>query len=139
MELAVLIAAVVGAGLAAAAGLVRADRRAGSADGHAADAVAGLLASGAIIASLVLSLAALAALADQPSASRRRMHGDARDGGARGRRARSTMPRNHPCTHLPPPQRPVAGDWYTVCEFGSLRLSIGYYIDALTRGDVRAW
>lgn len=29
---------------------------------------------------------------------------------------------------------PIAGDWYTLAEFGSLRLTIGYYIDALTLG-----
>jgi len=28
--------------------------------------------------------------------------------------------------------RPIAGNWYTLAEFGSLRLTIGYYIDALT-------
>lgn len=28
--------------------------------------------------------------------------------------------------------RPVAGDWYTLAQFGSLRLTVGYYIDALT-------
>ena len=28
----------------------------------------------------------------------------------------------------------LAGEWYTLAEFGSLRLTIGYYIDALTLG-----
>jgi len=27
---------------------------------------------------------------------------------------------------------PLTSDWYTLCEFGSVRLSLGYYIDALT-------
>ncbi len=27
---------------------------------------------------------------------------------------------------------PINGNWYDLCEFGSLKLSIGYYIDALT-------
>ncbi|MEX0586756.1 MAG: proton-conducting transporter membrane subunit, partial [Pirellulales bacterium] len=27
---------------------------------------------------------------------------------------------------------PLAGDWYTLGEFGRLRLTVGYYIDALT-------
>ena len=27
---------------------------------------------------------------------------------------------------------PLAGDWYTLGQFGSLRLAVGYYIDALT-------
>ena len=28
--------------------------------------------------------------------------------------------------------QPFSGDWYTLASFGRLRLSIGYYIDALT-------
>ena len=28
--------------------------------------------------------------------------------------------------------QPISGDWYTLGQFGSLRLGIGYYIDALT-------
>ena len=34
-------------------------------------------------------------------------------------------------THDSPPQ-PVSGDWYVLGAFGSLRLTIGYYIDSLT-------
>ena len=30
------------------------------------------------------------------------------------------------------PAGPYAGDWYTLGEFGKLKMSIGYYIDALT-------
>jgi NADH-quinone oxidoreductase subunit L len=33
-------------------------------------------------------------------------------------------------TNGPPPY--VAGDWYTLCQFGNLKLTIGYYIDTLT-------
>ena len=33
----------------------------------------------------------------------------------------------------PPPQY-VSGEWYSLAEFGSLKLTIGYYIDALTVG-----
>ncbi len=28
--------------------------------------------------------------------------------------------------------RPLSGDWYTLAEFGSVKLALGYYIDALT-------
>ncbi len=28
------------------------------------------------------------------------------------------------------------GDWYTLCQFGNLKLTIGYYIDTLTLHDV---
>ena len=27
---------------------------------------------------------------------------------------------------------PITGDWYTLGQFGTLRLTIGYYIDSLT-------
>ncbi len=33
-------------------------------------------------------------------------------------------------TNGPPPY--IAGDWYTLAEFGNLKLTIGYYIDTLT-------
>ena len=33
-----------------------------------------------------------------------------------------------------PPPEYVSGEWYTLAEFGSLKLTIGYYIDALTVG-----
>src|SRR5687767_14859562 len=33
-------------------------------------------------------------------------------------------------TNEPPPY--IAGDWYTLAQFGSLKLTIGYYIDTLT-------
>ena len=36
----------------------------------------------------------------------------------------------HDASHEVPPA--VTGDWYTLGEFGQLRLTIGYYIDALT-------
>jgi NADH-quinone oxidoreductase subunit L len=36
----------------------------------------------------------------------------------------------HHATNGPPPY--VAGDWYTLAQFGSLKLTIGYYIDTLT-------
>ena len=39
----------------------------------------------------------------------------------------------HPVTFpLPETVEPVAGNWYSLGRFGSLELSIGYYIDALT-------
>ena len=28
--------------------------------------------------------------------------------------------------------KPLSGDWYTLAHFGTLRLTIGYYVDALT-------
>jgi NADH-quinone oxidoreductase subunit L len=38
--------------------------------------------------------------------------------------------REHHATNGPPAY--VAGDWYTLAQFGSLKLTIGYYIDTLT-------
>ena len=34
--------------------------------------------------------------------------------------------------HAPPTVDAVHGDWYTLAEFGSLKLTIGCYIDSLT-------
>ena len=34
--------------------------------------------------------------------------------------------------HGETPVQPVAGDWYTLAAFGDLKITIGYYIDALT-------
>jgi proton-translocating NADH-quinone oxidoreductase chain L len=34
--------------------------------------------------------------------------------------------------HAEPTVRPITGDWYALGEFGSLRITIGYYIDSLT-------
>ncbi len=65
---------------------------------------AGLLATGAIVSGLVLSLAALICwLSVHPLAA----------------------------SQAEPPV-PICGDWYTLAQFGSLYLTIGYYIDSLT-------
>ncbi len=36
--------------------------------------------------------------------------------------------------HAPQMQKtvPITGEWYSLCEFGSLKVTIGYYIDSLT-------
>jgi NADH-quinone oxidoreductase subunit L len=65
---------------------------------------AGLLATAAILGSLALSLGALTCwLVEHPLAA----------------------------SHAGPVAA-LSGDWYTLAEFGSLRLTIGYYIDGLT-------
>lgn len=66
---------------------------------------AAYLATGAIGAALVLSLAALGAWLW-----------------------------HHPLAADSQAVAPLSGDWYTLAEFGKLRLAIGYYIDALTLG-----
>ena len=66
---------------------------------------AAYLATGAIGAALVLSLAALGAWLW-----------------------------HHPLAADSQAAAPLSGDWYTLAEFGKLRLAIGYYIDALTLG-----
>ncbi|MGQ9576429.1 MAG: NADH-quinone oxidoreductase subunit L [Thermoguttaceae bacterium] len=63
---------------------------------------AGYVATAAIGLSLVLSLFALAGWLGQ-----------------------------HPLSAAQPPE-PLSGDWYILARFGSLRLTVGYYIDALT-------
>ena len=39
---------------------------------------------------------------------------------------------SHDPAHSNPPSPSITGDWYTLGEFGKLRLTIGYYIDTLT-------
>ena len=39
---------------------------------------------------------------------------------------------SHDPAHSNPPSPSITGDWYTLGEFGALRLTIGYYIDTLT-------
>jgi NADH-quinone oxidoreductase subunit L len=38
----------------------------------------------------------------------------------------------HAAGHNNPPPPYITGDWYTLVQFGDLKLTIGYYIDALT-------
>lgn len=38
----------------------------------------------------------------------------------------------HAHAHDQPPVPAISGDWYSLAEFGSLKITIGYYIDALT-------
>ncbi len=71
--------------------------------GHGGKA-AGLLATGAIVSGFVLSLSALVCWL--------RVHSLA-------------------VSQTDPPA-PISGDWYTLGSFGSLSLTIGYYIDSLT-------
>ena len=38
-----------------------------------------------------------------------------------------------------PAKGPYTGEWYVLGQFGKLRLSIGYYVDALTVSGNDAW
>ena len=68
---------------------------------------AGYVATGAILTSFVLSITALCAwLWHYPLAAG-----------------------HHAAGHGP---KPIPGDWYVLAQFGSLKLTVGYYIDALT-------
>ncbi|MBN1911265.1 MAG: NADH-quinone oxidoreductase subunit L [Pirellulales bacterium] len=85
---------------------------------------AGYLATGAIVVSFVLSLIALLGwLSHHPIA-------DA------GHHAAETVEHGHEAaaSHAAPAEalKPVAGDWYALGRFGSLAITIGYYIDSLT-------
>jgi len=74
---------------------------------------AGYVAPGAIALSLVLSLVALGGwLVEHPVAAALAGHGEETAAGA-------SAP-------------PVSGDWYALGTFGSLAITIGYYIDSLT-------
>ncbi len=77
---------------------------------------AGYVAAGAILLSFVLSVTALVGWISAPDHALEApdyhvAHGE---------------------FHPPPTAEPVNGDWYTLAEFGSLELTVGYYIDSLT-------
>ncbi|NDC62506.1 MAG: NADH-quinone oxidoreductase subunit L [Planctomycetia bacterium] len=101
------------------------------------------VATAAIVASFVLSLAAFGAwLGAHPVAGAAHGghgaveagpgHGDA-DGG-HGDSGHATAGGGHGAAagHAPAVPAAYSGDWYTLYEGGRLRLSIGWYIDALT-------
>ena len=78
---------------------------------------AGYLATGAILAGFVLSVVAtLGWLAEHP-----------------------IVAAGHADAHAAEPIPPVSGEWYTLAAFGSLRITIGYYIDSLTLVHVLRW
>ena len=83
---------------------------------------AGFVATGAILASCVLSLAALGIWLGYHPVVAPQEHAATADAGEAAHEA-----------HAAAAESPhVNGEWYTVAEFGSLRMSIGYYIDSLT-------
>ncbi len=101
---------------------------------------AAYVATGAIGTSFVLSLIALGAwLGHHPlAASDHGSHAVAEashDPGETGHSDNQAADHEEEVPHHEPATvAPIAGDWYTLAEFGSLRLTIGYYIDALTLG-----
>jgi len=86
--------------------------------GHAA----GYVATTAILTALVLSLISMGLWLSQHPVSVANHH-DATQGAAH---------EEHAATKHAERIAPVTGDWYTLGEFGKLRITIGYYIDSLT-------
>jgi NADH-quinone oxidoreductase subunit L len=102
--------------------------------GHAGHK-AGYVATAAIGTSFVLSLIALTAwLWHHPLAASH--HGEAAahaTAQTESHEAEVTHEQGNDETHHESTAvAPLAGEWYTLAEFGSLRLTIGYYIDGLT-------
>jgi NADH-quinone oxidoreductase subunit L len=100
---------------------------------------AGHLAAGAVLVGFVLSVAALTQwlIVHPPGALLHLAAADAEHAQHPGPADRSegVEPPEHVerAGHAAlPPVDPISGDWYTLAAFGSLRLSIGYYIDTLT-------
>ncbi|MEX0678622.1 MAG: NADH-quinone oxidoreductase subunit L [Pirellulales bacterium] len=87
---------------------------------------AGYVATGAILASFVLSAFALFFVwlpnYDLP-AEAHPATAESSAGGAHAGEVEHAAPREKPA---------ITGDWYTLGQFGSLRITIGYYIDSLT-------
>jgi NADH-quinone oxidoreductase subunit L len=97
---------------------------------------AAYVATGAIGTSFVLSLIALGAwLGHHPlAAADHGSHAVAETLHDPSETAHSDDHEEAAAHHESATVAPIAGDWYTLAEFGSLRLTIGYYIDALTLG-----
>ncbi|MFH1918594.1 MAG: NADH-quinone oxidoreductase subunit L [Planctomycetota bacterium] len=97
---------------------------------------AGYVATGAILLGFVLSLSALVIwVGHHPVAAAH--HGEAEHGGETEHLAETEhggQADEHGATELAAADHvdPLVGDWYTLGEFGSLKITVGYYIDALT-------
>ena len=99
---------------------------------------AGLLATGTILASFLLAATALGvwlgghpiSAGAQDATGQHRLAAGSDHPALPGSGTHGAPPHAHPAA--PESIEPVSGDWYTLARFGSLRLTIGYYIDALT-------
>jgi NADH:ubiquinone oxidoreductase subunit 5 (subunit L)/multisubunit Na+/H+ antiporter MnhA subunit len=97
----------------------------------------GYLATLAIVTSAVLSIIAMFGAwvpNYYPSETAVAAHGEPASAGGETEHSDAEHPdAEHAHANNGPPAA-VTGDWYTLAEFGSLKLTIGYYIDALTVG-----
>ncbi|MFH1265355.1 MAG: NADH-quinone oxidoreductase subunit L, partial [Planctomycetota bacterium] len=85
---------------------------------------AGYVATGAILLGFVLSLSALVIwVGHHPVAATH--HGEAEHGGQADEHGEAEHAAAEHVT-------PLFDDWYVLGEFGSLKITVGYYIDALT-------
>ena len=117
---------------------------AGKRASYRTSALGGYVATGAIVLSAVLSFFALFGvwLPNHPLADATHHSESHEDETHSGSKASSPFmlvaaesdshdAEEHVTSSSPPA---YSGDWYDLCEFGKLKLSIGYYIDALTVG-----
>ncbi|MHB8900305.1 MAG: NADH-quinone oxidoreductase subunit L [Thermoguttaceae bacterium] len=100
---------------------------------------AGHVATGAIATSFVLSAIALGSWLWEhplggPSQGQGVRHAAESEPGGTGHAGNNGTADEPAAGHGPAAAAPVAGEWYTLAEFGSLRLTVGYYIDGLTLG-----
>ena len=95
---------------------------------------AGFVATAAIVTAFVLSAAALTIWLSASSDRTAAEHGSAEPNAANRRRPclGAIAPTRRRSRDHKLPISPVSGDWYALGVFGSLRVTIGYYIDALT-------
>jgi NADH-quinone oxidoreductase subunit L len=100
---------------------------------YATTKYAAYIAIAAIVTGCILSMVALFGvwLPEHPIVDT--THHAAADDVAEGEDASESHAENgsHAAEHATAPPA-YAGDWYTLCQFGSLKLTIGYYIDTLT-------
>jgi NADH-quinone oxidoreductase subunit L len=91
---------------------------------------AGFVATGAIVAAFMLSAAALTIWLSHHPIERPEEHAAAALGTEVAHEGADHASEAENTVTMPIP--PVCGDWYALGVFGSLRVTIGYYIDALT-------
>jgi NADH-quinone oxidoreductase subunit L len=94
---------------------------------------AGFVATAAILSAFVLSSAALAVwLSEHPIENPDKHESVAKSTEVAGHHSSENGDKEGQEAAVKPPIKPVCGDWYALGVFGSLRVTIGYYIDALT-------
>jgi NADH-quinone oxidoreductase subunit L len=102
-----------------------------------AGVLGGYVATGAILGALVLSMIGLVIWLDEHPLKGHDPHAAGSHGAEHGDAHADThqepaVGEEHADAHAVQPPPSYSGDWYVLGQFGSLRVTVGYYIDTLT-------